>query len=152
MARPARFELATFGFGGRHSIQLSYGRVAVQLYGTEPNQPLIDFLRNAGARPTSVAPYVYANKADDDSVRELLTKMANDEVDIIAFTSSAQVDRLFAVGPRDLVQRALERTEVAAVGPVVKETLSRHSIDVRFMPQDSFFMKPLTTAMEQGTG
>jgi uroporphyrinogen-III synthase len=125
-------------------------RVAVQLYGSEPNLPLVDFLRASGARPMTVAPYIYANEADDAAVRALLTKMAAGEVSVIAFTSSAQVERLFSVGPEELVRQALERTEVAAVGPVVKETLARHAIEVRFMPQDSFFMKPLTTAMENG--
>jgi len=127
-------------------------RVAVQLYGSEPNLPLIEFLRTAGAQPATVAPYVYADKADDDAVRALLTKMANGEVDAIAFTSSAQVDRVFAVGPDELVRRALERTEVAAVGPVVADSLKRRNVEVRFMPQDSFFMKPLTSAMEDGWG
>lgn len=127
-------------------------RVAVQLYGSEPNLPLIEFLRTSGATPTTVAPYIYADKADDDAVRTLLARMANGEVDVIAFTSSAQVDRVFAVGPEELVQRALERTEVAAVGPVVADSLKRRSVRVRFMPQDSFFMKPLTSAMEDGFG
>lgn len=132
------------------SEDLAGRRVAVQLYGSEPNIALIEFLREAGARPTSVAPYIYANEADDDAVRALLTRMARNEVDAIAFTSSAQVERLFAVGPDALVHEALQNTEVAAVGPVVRDALTRHAIDVRFMPQDSFFMKPLTSAMEQG--
>jgi len=132
------------------ATDLANSRVAVQLYGAEPNLPLIEFLRNAGAKPTTVAPYIYADKADDDAVRALLIRMANREVDVIAFTSSAQVDRLFSVGPEELVRNALERTEVAAVGPVVADTLTRRNVNVRFMPHDSFFMKPLTSAMEDG--
>ncbi len=125
-------------------------RVAVQLYGAEPNSLLINYLREAGARPTTVAPYIYASQAEDEVVRRLLERMADGQVNIIAFTSSAQVDRMFSVGADDLVRRALAHTEVAAVGPVVADTLVRRGVDVRFMPQDSFFMKPLTSAIEQG--
>lgn len=131
---------------------MSGRRVGVQLYGVEPNRPLMEFLDAAGATVSTVAPYVYADKADDDAVRALLTRMAAGTVDVIAFTSTPQVERLFAVGPPDLVKAALEHTEVAAIGPVVADALARHDIAVRLMPQDSFFMKPLTSAMEAALG
>jgi uroporphyrinogen-III synthase len=127
-------------------------KVGVQLYGTEPNRPLIDFLESAGAQVTTVAPYVYADKADDAAVRALLTRMAAGQVDVIAFTSTPQVERLFNVGPLELVKAALERTEVAAIGPVVASALGKHDVKVRLMPQESFFMKPLTSAMEEAIG
>ena len=95
---------------------------------------------------------MYADEAADEAVRDLLKQMAAGNVDIIAFTSTPQVERLFAVGPLELVKAALEKTEVAAVGPVVASALARHEVTVRLMPQDSFFMKPLTSAMEQGIG
>ncbi len=136
----------------RASGSLAARRIGVQLYGSEPNRPLIDFLSGAGASVSTVAPYVYADQADDQAVRELLTKMADGNVDVIAFTSTPQVERLFAVGPPELVKAALERTQIAAVGPVVASTLARHDIAARLMPQDSFFMKPLTSAMEDALG
>lgn len=127
-------------------------KVGVQLYGTEPNRPLIEFLQAAGAQVMTVAPYVYADQLADDAVRDLMQKMAAGAVDIIAFTSTPQVERLFSVGPPELVRAAFEKTEVAAIGPVVADALKRHQIPVRLMPEDSFFMKPLTTAIEQGIG
>jgi uroporphyrinogen-III synthase len=126
--------------------------VAVQLYGTEPNAPLIDFLTSAGARVRTVAPYIYATKSDDAAVTALLDRMSHGEVDAIAFTSAAQVDRLFAIAPVSQVQAALARTHVAAVGPVVADALAQRAIHVASMPQDSFFMKPLTSALEAAFG
>ena len=127
-------------------------RVAVQLYGVDPNVALESFLADAGAHVTTVAPYVYAGAAEDAAVVELLEKMAAGNVDVIAFTSSLQVDRLYASAPPELVKAALEKTEVAAVGPVVASTLEKHGIAVKLMPEDSYFMKPLTTAIEQQMG
>jgi uroporphyrinogen-III synthase len=127
-------------------------RFGVQLYGSEPNTKLIEFLEHAGAAVSTVAPYIYADKAADEAVTDLLQRMAAGEIDAIAFTSTPQVERLFAVGPEDLVRRALERTQVAAIGPVVADALARHQINADLMPRESFFMKPLTTAMEEALG
>ena len=131
---------------------LAERNVGVQLYGTEPNALLIDFLQGAGARVRTVAPYIYATKSDDAAVGALLDRMSRGEVDAIAFTSGAQVDRLFAMAPVEQVQAALARTRVAAVGPIVADALARRSVQVASMPQDSFFMKPLTSALEAAFG
>ncbi|HVO45031.1 MAG TPA: uroporphyrinogen-III synthase [Steroidobacteraceae bacterium] len=124
-------------------------RVGVQLYGTEPNRPLVEFLEGAGASVSVVAPYVYADAADDRAVLQLLDRLNAKEVDAIAFTSTPQVERLFAVAPESTVRSALEKTVVAAVGPVVAETLQKHGIHARVMPEESFFLKPLTSVLEE---
>ena len=128
--------------------QLANRTVGVQLYGTEPNAPLIDFLQAAGARVRTVAPYIYANKVDDSVVSVLLDRMTRGEIDAIAFTSMSQVDRLFAVAPATQVLAALAHTHVAAVGPVVADALAQRTVRAASMPTDSFFMKPLTSALE----
>lgn len=128
--------------------RLADRNVGVQLYGTEPNTPLIDFLQRAGARVRTVAPYIYASKSDDGAVSALLERMSRGEVDAIAFTSASQVDRLFAIAPAAQVQAALALTHVAAVGPVVADALAQRAVQVGSMPQDSFFMKPLASALE----
>jgi uroporphyrinogen-III synthase len=129
--------------------KLAGRRVGVQLYGTEPNRPLIAFLESAGATVHTVAPYVYADGADDAAVGRLIARLASGEVDAIAFTSTAQVERLFSVAAPASVNAALARTLVAAVGPVVRAVLARHGIEACLVPNESFFLKPLTTLLEE---
>jgi uroporphyrinogen-III synthase len=134
------------------SLDLKGRRFGVQLYGTEPNRPLVEFLEAAGAKVSTVAPYVYADAADDAAILTLLERILAGEVDAIAFTSTPQVERLFAVAPAQNITAALAKTVVAAVGPVVAETLRRHGIEARVMPDESFFLKPLTSVLEDALG
>jgi uroporphyrinogen-III synthase len=124
-------------------------RVGVQLYGTEPNRPLLEFLTGAGASVHTVAPYVYADGADDAAVERLIARLGAGEVDAIAFTSTPQVERLFACAPAAAVTAALTRSLVAAVGPVVAAALARHGVEACLVPEQSFFLKPLTTLLEE---
>jgi len=133
-------------------LDLTGRRFGLQLYGTEPNRPLVDFLQHAGATVQTVAPYVYADAADDQAVLNLISRLNAKEVDAIAFTSTPQVERLFSIAAAGEVTSALANTVVAAVGPVVADTLRKRGIEARVMPEDSFFLKPLTTELEDALG
>jgi len=124
-------------------------RIGLQLYGAEPNLVLMEFLQQAGAIVSSVAPYRYADGPAAGAVAELLMRLQAGQIDAIAFTSKAQVERLFASAPADTVRAALAATNVAAVGPLVAATLAAHGVVVGTMPASSWFMKPLTTALSE---
>jgi uroporphyrinogen-III synthase len=130
---------------------LAKRRVAVQLYGNDPNLTLMRFLRERNADITTVAPYVYGNAADDATVQSLLERMAAGEVDAIAFTSKLQIERLMK-HPAPLVRRALSRTLIAAVGPIVAEAIRSHGFEVSSSPEHSWFMKPLVVALGEALG
>lgn len=123
-------------------------RVGVQLYGSDPNERLVSFLTSAGAHVDTVSPYVYADSIADQALRDLQQQLSAGKVDAIAFTSMQQVTRLFDV-LGDAAGAALKKTLVAAVGPVVADALKQRGVQVSLMPEDAYFLKPLTRALEE---
>jgi uroporphyrinogen-III synthase len=126
--------------------------VGVTLY-SEPNPPLIEFLEQAGAKPAPVMPYVYAPAADTERVADLIERLAAGRVDAVVFTSSPQVDRLWEVAAeRHLegqLRDGLERTRVAAVGPVVADSLRQRGVRVDVCPEQGFVMKNLVQQLKR---
>jgi uroporphyrinogen-III synthase len=129
------------------TLDLQERCVGVQLYGSEPNAPLMDFLAAAGAKALPVWPYVYADAAADAEVLSLVETMQQGHLDAIAFTSLQQVERLFRLIDAEVLKQALTRTLVAAIGPVVADALREHGVEPQVVPQDSYYLKPLTQAL-----
>ena len=75
----------------------------------------------------------------------------DNNVDAIAFTSQAQVQRLVELAKRRRLdtelRTGLEKTKVAAVGPVVAAALTEAGFRVDTAPTDSYSMKPLVTSL-----
>lgn len=128
-------------------LDLSGHTVGVQLYGEDPNLPLMEFLISAGATPKSVAPYIYAPAADDLRVVRLLEEMAAGKIDALAFTSTAQVRRLKEVAAKQSLgaqlAAGLKRTKIAAIGPVVAGELREQDMRCDIIPRQSFVLKQL---------
>ena len=126
-------------------------RVALQLYNQDQDRQLADYFEGRGATVDSVAPYVYASKADDERVAALIAEIEAGRVDAIAFTSKAQVQRLLELARKRGLEAALrsgfKRTKVAAIGPVVAAELQSARIGIDAMPVESYSMKPLVTSV-----
>src|SRR3989442_8027121 len=75
------------------SRDLQGRRVGVQLYGT-PNPQLVSALEAKGAKVTPVQVYAYGAASDSSAVQDLIAKIINDEIRVIAFTSAPQVRML----------------------------------------------------------
>jgi uroporphyrinogen-III synthase len=125
-------------------------RVAIQLYPDATNE-LIDFLAAAGATPDPVLCYVYGSQSDDAQVIDAIDGMAAGRVELITFTSSAQVRRLVDVaqahGRERALREALGRTTIVAVGPVVARAIEAAGGKVSIAPSESFHLKPMVSAI-----
>jgi uroporphyrinogen-III synthase len=130
---------------------LSGRRIGLQLYGTDPNEPLVRFLTGKGATVRVVAPYVYAPASDEDRVVQLVARLERGEIDVIAFTSASQVERLFAVAREREMEAVLRagfaRTKVAAIGPIVVAALGERGVGIDIVPEQPFVMKRMTAAI-----
>ena len=133
------------------ALDLRGRRVGAQLYPGAPKARLIGFLQDMGALPDMVLPYVYASAVEERRVVELIDRMAGGGIDVIAFTSSPQVERLLEVAKatqrEETLQTGLGVTAIAAVGPVVAADLQRRGFNVSIAPDRSYFMKPLVSAI-----
>ena len=125
-------------------------RVGVQLY-PDAGDRLVAFLKDAGAIPDPVTPYEYASRAADESILALIDQLAAGAIDVIALTSAPQVRRLFDVaqnrGSTDRLLAGLDRTTIAAIGPVVTEAVRRRGLSPAITPHGAYFMKPLVSAI-----
>ncbi|MDZ4695505.1 MAG: uroporphyrinogen-III synthase [Deltaproteobacteria bacterium] len=138
------------------TLDLKGRTVGLQLYGTEPNLPLVSAIESFGATVRSVAPYVYAPAVDEERVQMFIAAMGAGSMDAVAFTSASQVDRLFEVAEKrqllDALRVGLGRTRVASVGPVVTESLTDRGVAVSIGLDHGFVMKNLCNAIAAALG
>ncbi|MGO9673815.1 MAG: uroporphyrinogen-III synthase [Methylocella sp.] len=124
--------------------------IGVQLYPGAPGS-LLAALRDRGARASPVTPYRYASQAEVEQVVDAIHGLAEGRIGMIAFTSSPQVERLVAVardaGLEAELREIFARVRMAAIGPVVEETLRGQGASDILRPDSNFHLKPLVRAI-----
>jgi uroporphyrinogen-III synthase len=125
--------------------------IGVQLYPGDGALPLVETLRRRGALVFPVTPYRYITQTESEQVARTIRDLAAGKIGMIAFTSSPQLERLFAVarefGLMLELTRGLARTSIAAIGPVMEAALAAHGLSSAIHPSASFHLKPMVRAI-----
>lgn len=125
--------------------------IGLQLYPNDHAHLLLDALRVRGAIVNPVTPYRYAPESDIATVTRMIGELCAGQIDMIAFTSSPQVDRLVQVAREAGLEKELNasfsRVPVAAIGPVVEAKLREVGVAQVVRPESIFHLKPLIRAI-----
>ena len=112
-------------------------RVAVQEYGVS-NPALLAGLAERGAQVTSVPVYEWGLPEDVGPLRAAVNGIAQQEIDVVLFTTAMQVNHLLQIASEmnkeDAVRRALSRMLIASVGPTTSERLREYGIKADIEP------------------
>ncbi len=73
-------------------------------------------------------------------------------MDVIAFTSASQIERLFAIARANQLEPVLQQglarhVRVAVIGPIAAETLRRYGVEPAIVPEKAYVMKRLVSAI-----
>ncbi len=101
-------------------------RIAVQEYGVT-NDRLIEGLQQRGAEVTPVRVYQWDLPEDVGPLQEAVRRLASGAIDVIIFTTSAQIFHLLRVA-RDLsleedAREGVRKSVIGSIGPTTSETL-----------------------------
>jgi uroporphyrinogen-III synthase len=108
-------------------------RLALQEYGTS-SASLLAGLHARGASVTSVSIYRYALPEDTAPLRRAVAALAQDEIDVVLFTTATQVIHLFQIademGLGRAVRARLPEVVVASIGPTTSEEIREQGVAV----------------------
>jgi uroporphyrinogen-III synthase len=114
------------------SIPLKGRQVAVQEYGIS-NSELLSGLSRRGAHVTRVPVYEWGLPDDVRPLRAAVTSIAQDQFDVILFTTGIQVNHLFQIAremnEEDPMRRGLSKMLIASIGPVTSERLQEYGLN-----------------------
>ena len=127
-------------------------RIGVQLYGV-PNPQLVSALEARGAKVLPVQVYAYGAAADPSSVRALVAKIMNREIQVLAFTSAPQVHMLFDIASQLGISAELEQAlnngvVIASIGEVTSRALGGKGLVPAIVPEQPK-MKPMAQAVAE---